>query len=150
MSHNRNSEDLVIRFGNQVKAVGGYFSSLTNLAEVTEYVSKLASTINARRIVVSGASLTSSLLVPKLLLPCDLISLTNMERGDFFEALKLAEIGVSYADLGVAETGTLIIATTDELDRLVTALPLVHVAILPVLSLSSRSTMRRSKFPNFL
>jgi len=54
-----------------------------------------------------------------------------MERADFFEALKAAEIGVTSADLGVAETGTLIIATADELDRLVTALPLVHVAILP-------------------
>ncbi|MGA8856254.1 MAG: LUD domain-containing protein [Candidatus Bathyarchaeia archaeon] len=111
--------------------MGGYFTSLTNFAEVTEYVSKLASTMKARRIAVSGAGLSSPLLVPKLLIPCDLISLANMERADFFEALKSAEIGVTCADLGVAETGTLIIATTDELDRLVTALPLLHVAILP-------------------
>lgn len=131
MSHNLNSEDLVIRFSTQVKAVGGYFTSLTNFAEVTEYVSKLASTMKARRIAVSGAGLSSLLLIPKLLIPCDLMSRANMERADFFEALKSAEIGVTCADLGVAETGTLIIATTDELDRLVTALPLVHVAILP-------------------
>jgi len=130
MSQNRNSDDPVTRFNAQVRAVGGYFTSLTSVGEVPEYVSKLASTMNAKRIAVSGAGL-SSLMVPKHLNPYDIISLSNMERADFFGALKSAEIGVSYADLGVAETGTLIAATTDELDRLVTALPLVHVAILP-------------------
>jgi L-lactate dehydrogenase complex protein LldG len=54
-----------------------------------------------------------------------------MPRESFFQALQAAEIGVSPVDLGVAETGTLIIATSDESDRLVTALPKIHVAILP-------------------
>ena len=44
MSHNLNSEDLVTRFSAQVKAVGGYFTSVTSFAEVTEYVGKLALT----------------------------------------------------------------------------------------------------------
>jgi len=131
MSYGRNSEDLVTRFSAQVKAVGGYFLSVTNFVEVTEYVGKLASTMKARRIAVCGVDLSSQLLFPKLPIPCDLISRANMERADFFEALKAAEIGVTSADLGVAETGTLIMATADEMDRLVTALPLVHVAILP-------------------
>ena len=129
MSHNRSSEDIVTRFGAQVKAVGGYFTPVANPPAVTEYVSKLASTAKAKRIAVCGPGLSSQLLAAKV--PCELISATNMKRADFFEALKSAEIGVTSADLGVAETGTIVIATADELDRLVTALPMIHVAVLP-------------------
>jgi L-lactate dehydrogenase complex protein LldG len=54
-----------------------------------------------------------------------------MSREQFFAALRIAEIGVSSADLAVAETGTLIMTTSDDMERLVTALPRTHVAVLP-------------------
>jgi L-lactate dehydrogenase complex protein LldG len=61
-----------------------------------------------------------------------------MSREAFYTALQTATIGVSSADLAVAETGTLIDATPEESDRLVTALPEIHVAFL------SRSRLVRS------
>lgn len=131
MTHSYGSEDIVSKFSAQVKNVGSYFTSVTNVNAVTEYVNRLASATKARRIAVCGANLSSQLLAAKSTIPCDLISQANMKRSDFFEALKSAEIGLTGADLGVAETGTLVIATADELDRLVTALPVIHIAVLP-------------------
>jgi L-lactate dehydrogenase complex protein LldG len=122
------SEDIVSKFSAQVKAVGGYFNSITNISAVTEYVGKLAVATKAKRVAV-GPVLSSHLLAAKL--PCELVSRTTMNRMDFFEALKFSEIGVTSADFGIAETGTLVIATSDELDRLVSGLPAIHVAVLP-------------------
>jgi L-lactate dehydrogenase complex protein LldG len=53
-----------------------------------------------------------------------------MRREDFLGALKKAEIGVTRVNLAIAETGTLVIATSDEADRLVSALPTIHIALL--------------------
>jgi L-lactate dehydrogenase complex protein LldG len=126
---NRISEDIVSRFSTQVKAVGGYFNSVSNMSSVTEYVGKLVVATKAKRVAVCGPTLSSQLLAAKL--PCELVSRTKMSRIDFFEALKSSQIGVTGVDFGIAETGTLVIATTDELDRLVSALPAIHIAILP-------------------
>ena len=52
-----------------------------------------------------------------------------MGREDFFSMLKIVEIGISVVDLAVAETGTLVTTTWDESERLVTALPKIHVAL---------------------
>jgi len=63
-------------------------------------------------------------------MPFQVATSANMDRKSFFEALQSAEIGISTADLGVAETGTLIVSTTNESDRLVTALPIIHISVL--------------------
>lgn len=50
--------------------------------------------------------------------------------GDTAEALARADLGVTRAVLGIAETGSILVASNDFLPRLSTMLPLVHVAIL--------------------
>lgn len=106
--------------------------SVPDLAAVREYVIKLALASKAKRIVVCGDGLSSKLFPAEISVgPFEVASRWKMSRESFVEALEAAEIGVSPVDLGVAETGTLIIATSDESDRLVTALPKIHVAVLP-------------------
>jgi L-lactate utilization protein LutC len=131
MSETHDPKDLVTQFSRQVIEVGGYIASVPNLAAVTEYVTKLASATTAKRIVVCGAKLGFGLFVSRNNLPFEVATSTSVSRTDFFKALKVAEVGISPADLGVAETGTLIIASSDESERLVTALPGIHVAVLP-------------------
>src|SRR6185503_17060568 len=46
-------------------------------------------------------------------------------------ALLAAELGVSCAQWGIAETGTLVLESARERHRLVSLLPPVHVALLP-------------------
>lgn len=131
MSGSNGPRDMATQFSRQVKAVGGHMAPVPDLAAVAEYVTKLAVATSAKRIVVCGAELSSTLFASRNELPFELATSTGMTRTDFFKALQVAEVGVSPADLGVAETGTLIIASSDELDRLVTALPGIHVVVLP-------------------
>lgn len=131
MSETHDPKDLVTQFGRQVREVGGYIASVPNLAAVTEYVTKLALATNTKRIVVCGTELGSGLFVSRNKLPFEVATSTSISRAEFFKALKVAEVGISPADLGVAETGTLIIVSSDESERLVTALPGIHVAVLP-------------------
>ena len=50
--------------------------------------------------------------------------------GDTAEALALADLGVTRATLGIAETGSIVVAGNEFVPRLSTMLPLVHVAVL--------------------
>jgi len=122
----------VSRLGVQVTSVNGYFKRVADLRSACEYVTKIALSRNARRIVVSEDPLSSEFLseITRDGL-FDVKSRETSSREDFFKSLKDAEIGVSSVDLAVAETGTLIASTSDESNRLVTALPEVHVAIVP-------------------
>lgn len=138
-----NPSDLVTRFAAQLEAAGGHFAAVEDLSAVSEYVAKLALAANAKTVVVCDRALAPRLLTPGVTLPFQVASSVNMDRRHFFESLQSAEIGISAADLGVADTGTLIISTTNEADRLVSALPIIHVALLPrsklVLSLEDAS-----------
>jgi L-lactate utilization protein LutC len=122
---------MVTQFSRQVRALGGYFASVPTFSAVTEYVTGLALATEAKRLVVCGAKLGSSLFVSRNQLPFEVATSANSTRAGFFKALQVAEIGISPADLGVAETGTLIVASSDESERLVTALPGIHVVVLP-------------------
>jgi len=131
-------EGIISRLSARVNLAGGHFERVRDLKGASSYITKIALARNAKRIVLSGDSLSSELL--NQIAQGGLFEVTsyaNSSREDFYKALGVAEIGVSSADLAVAETGTLIISTSDESNRLVTALPEVHVAIVPCSALVS-------------
>ena len=129
-SQTRTPSDLIAQFGTQIRASGGYFAAVPDLSAAGDYAAKLALAAKAKQVVVCGSGI-ASLFASGATVPFQVASSVKMDRRSFFEALQSAEIGISTADLGVADTGTLIISTTNESDRLVTALPIIHVAVLP-------------------
>lgn len=126
-----NQSELIAQFGTRIRAAGGYFANVQSLSAVGDYVAKLVSAAKAKQLVVCSSGIASRLFAAGATVPFEAVSSANMNRSDFFEVLKSAEIGISAAQLGVADTGTVIISTTNESDRLVTALPIIHVAVLP-------------------
>ncbi len=131
MSTAEDQDNMVSRFRAAVVSVGGHFASARDLSAVRDYVNNLALGLKVKRIVVS-ATLPSELFSPPAAqVSFQIVSQAKMSRKEFFTAITTAEIGVSTVDLAVAETGTLIVATSDEAERLVTALPKIHVAVLP-------------------
>ena len=130
-SHTHDASDLVTEFGIKTRESGGYFATVPDLSAAGDYVAKLALATRARQVVVCGSGMAPHLFASEATLPFQVASSVKIGKENFFEALQSAEIGISTADLGVADTGTLIISTTNESDRLVTALPIVHVAVLP-------------------
>ena len=54
----------------------------------------------------------------------------ELPRSDYFRAASEAELGISGADYGLADTGTLVLRSLPGQERLTSLLPPVHVAIL--------------------
>ncbi|MDR3631009.1 MAG: lactate utilization protein [Desulfocapsaceae bacterium] len=62
---------------------------------------------------------------------CDVRGI-NLFRENLRSNLQGIDVGVTYADLGIAETGSLVINSTSENLRLATMISDIHLAILPV------------------
>lgn len=124
-------ERVTSRFVAEVTSVGGNVAQVSALAGAQDYVVKLAIASNAKRLVLCARGLAPELFPPGTALEqLEIARQTDMPREEFFDAVKMADIGVTLVDLAVAETGTVILATSDELERLATALPRIHVALL--------------------
>jgi len=132
VSSREEQERLVSRFSSQVMAVNGFFKSVPDVERASNYVKNLALARKAKRVVLTDDPLALELF-DKLAgeASLDVASGSTRSRENFFESIRNAQIGVSSVNLAVAETGTLIVSTSDELNRLVTALPEVHVAMVP-------------------
>jgi len=116
------------RFRENVLAAGTRFLAVSDLESVKSYLVRLVEETQSKLVVCDKR--VSKLISPAASsMPFHIISQTSVSRSEFFRLLKIADIGISLADLAVADTGTLVFATDDETDRLVTALPGVHVAI---------------------
>ena len=59
-----------------------------------------------------------------------LLSLQGLRGAELLERLNQAEIGLSQVDFAIAETGTVVEVSENDVDRLISSLPLTHVAFL--------------------
>jgi L-lactate dehydrogenase complex protein LldG len=124
------TSDMVSRLGSQVALVGGRVATMPDVSAVREYFAKLALDSDAKQMVVSEAAVSELVLGGSKAGPFKVVSRDTVSREEFYKALETADIGVTRVELAIAETGTLVIATSDEADRLVSALPRIHVALL--------------------
>jgi L-lactate dehydrogenase complex protein LldF len=58
--------------------------------------------------------------------------LTRIARAELREKFLVADLGISGANFGVADTGTIVLVTNEGNGRMVTSLPRVHVAVMGV------------------
>jgi len=64
--------------------------------------------------------------------PPDPEVLTRIARGELREKFLNADLGITGANFGVADTGTIVLVTNEGNGRMVTSLPRVHVAVMGV------------------
>jgi L-lactate utilization protein LutC len=129
------NENVVEMFCTELRRVGGHAVHVRVEGDVKEYLRSLlpagletivASSISAR----VGAWLTGQNV--------SIISLAHGETAGataedtLTSSLLRADIGITSADYGIAETGTLVLITGRERHRLVSLLPPVHVCLLDV------------------
>jgi L-lactate dehydrogenase complex protein LldG len=145
-------EDVSERFCTELRRVGGHATIIRSDEELKEYLRNLlpeggetvvASSIGGRvGVWIDGLSAsvisTAGEAVP--------VGLGNHTQASTFKdererlasedsstrSLLGAEIGITSADYGIAETGTLVLVTGRERRRLVSLLPAVHVCLLDV------------------
>lgn len=109
--------DLVVRFTSQLEAAGAQWTLVRGEAEAARALRRVLSDAGAKRVTGSDAPLVARLLPERLV---------DLSRDELFSC----DAGVTTAQWGIAETGTLVLESARERSRLASLVPPVHVAIL--------------------
>ena len=117
--------DLLSRFTQAAKKVGCQITEVQDDLAAGRYIADLAKAKRAKLIQAS-----SQLLIDQLGLRSLLNGSEILVSGPDPERLLVADMGVSDAVVGIAETGSLLTHLDPVDSRLVTMLPLTHVALL--------------------
>jgi L-lactate dehydrogenase complex protein LldG len=121
----------VARFAERLASVGGQVHLAEDERAASRQLAAIATACNARSIAVSDDPLVRRLVSAAGLDTLRFDGWSDRER--LFEA----DVGVSGAQAGIAETGTLVLDSQAELHRLVSLVPPIHVAILRAASIVS-------------
>lgn len=119
-------DDLVLRFVQAARKVGCQIAEVPSIDAAGRYIGSLATIKGAKLIQASSDD-----LVERLGLRSFLEGSRILASGPDPEGVLVADLGVSEAVVGIAETGSLLIHLDPVDPRLVTMLPSVHIAILP-------------------
>lgn len=117
--------DLILRFTQAAKKVGCQIAEVEDAKAAGRHIVDLAKTKQARLIQTSSHD-----LIDRLGLRSFLENSEILVSGPDPEGILKADIGVSDAVVGIAETGSLLTHLDPVDPRLVTMLPPVHVALL--------------------
>jgi L-lactate dehydrogenase complex protein LldG len=113
------------RFRSALEGVGGRVERVARMQVAHERVLELVRVRGLRRVAVSDVA-ELGLLRADLAAECELSGPSSPRA-----ALLEAELGVTCAQWGIAETGTLVLESAHERHRLISLLPPLHVALLP-------------------
>jgi L-lactate dehydrogenase complex protein LldG len=115
----------VPRFRQQLEAIGGRCIVVHGEAEAAQALSRIVHEAGARHVAISGAPLIQRLLQAAA---GDFVSrdIGQLTRADLFAC----DAGVTSAQWGIAETGTLVLESAREQNRLASLVPRVLIAIL--------------------
>jgi L-lactate dehydrogenase complex protein LldG len=118
--------DIVKLFTEQLTAVGAQCTTVRNEAEAADALARILTDAGVRRIVGSDAPLVQRLL-HAVADGFVLERVDHLSRDELFAC----DAGVTTAQWGIAETGTLVLESARERSRLASLVPPIHVALLP-------------------
>ena len=113
------------RFTERLAAVGAHCTVLSSETDAADALARILSGAGARRVAGSDAPLVQRLLRPLH----DRFQIADLERLSRDE-LFACDVGVTTAQWGIAETGTLVLESARERSRLLSLVPPIHVAVL--------------------
>lgn len=116
-----NNENLAEFFRENLLAIGANCETAANLDEAKRAIEEIIEIKNARKIAVSDAT---SVVEISRSLTVEIVR--NASKNELFEC----DLGITSAQFGIAETGTLVIETDKEFNRLTSLIPPVHICIL--------------------
>jgi L-lactate dehydrogenase complex protein LldG len=113
----------VERFRQSLEAVSGHCAIVRDEREAAAALQRIVEQTRARHVAISNSPLVERVI-------SDLKFDGELLEGAEASALFAADLGISEAQRGVAETGTLVLESDRERNRLVSLVPPVHVAII--------------------
>jgi L-lactate dehydrogenase complex protein LldG len=117
------SASLLDGFRQSLEAVGGHCMVVTGEAQAAEAVRRIVTTTQAKCIAVSDSALVGRVLEP---LEAEVELMSGKTKSELFKC----DLGVTSAQWAIAETGTLVLESDLERNRLASLVPPVHIAIM--------------------
>lgn len=111
-------------FKRELEAAGGHCTVAHSEGEAASQISNLIRDVKGRRIALSDAPVLRSILA-SVKSKVEWLK-ERAATGELFEC----EVGITSAQWGIAETGTLILESERERHRLISLIPPVHIAVL--------------------
>jgi len=124
--------DTVKKFICELERLGATGKLLRTHADVVKHISEFVMEKGAKLVLMGGLErrLSSELSEAITSLGASCFDVNDVERRDLRKLLEKADIGITGADLAVAETGSLVIASENDAERLLSCLPPIHIAII--------------------
>lgn len=125
------SKDLVENFRESLSLVGGNVITVNDINRAALEIDKIIKALDAKKIALSDSYLVGQ--TKKLL----------KSSGDFIEKSSAAELfecdlGITGAQFGIAETGTIVLESEKEFNRLTSLVPPVHICLLETASIRQK------------
>ena len=120
---------LVDVFKHSLEAVDGHCVVVQNEQEVVDALTKIIAQLQQTKLLARRIAISDSAEVERL------VHMTDLEVEELAIAPSASEVfrfdvGISQAQVGIAETGTLLLDSSRERHRLVSLVPPVHIALL--------------------
>lgn len=112
------------RFGAQLQAVGGRWAAASSLDEASRMIGSILKELKVETVALSDAAEVHAAM--KFQNSDVLKHFTEPTQAELFDA----DAGVSCAQWGIAETGTLILESSEERHRMVSLVPPIHIVLL--------------------
>ncbi len=123
----RDTNCLYAVFQEKAEAVSAQVYRVGTCGEASILIGSLLAELGSKKIVISHSSLFHKGRLENVLKAKGF----EVHTANFRLQAPLADVGISQVEMAVAETGSLVGDATNIDDRLVTTLPLVHVAMVP-------------------
>lgn len=117
------AENLAEIFCENLRSIGGNCEIVEDIAQAISLIQEIIKQKNGKKIAVSDSELVLEI---QSLLKTDAEFLKNASKENLFEC----DLGITSAQFGIAETGTLVIESDKEFNRLTSLIPPVHICIL--------------------
>ncbi len=117
--------DVVTHFTEQLTAVGALCTTVRSEADAVDALTRILTDAGVRRVVGSDAPVVQRIL-QAVGNGIAIDRLEQLSRDDLFAC----DAGVTTAQWGIAETGTLVLESARERSRLLSLVPPIHVALL--------------------
>ncbi len=117
------NKNLAEIFQKNLKEIGANCEIVENNSQATSLIEKIIAEKQAKRIAVSDSELVAEITNN---LKTEAEVLRNANKEVLFET----DIGITGAQFGIAETGTLVIESDKEFNRLTSLVPPIHICIM--------------------
>lgn len=126
-------ENLYARFKAKAEAVSAQVYRVPDMEKAGELITELLHELKVNRVVVSHSSLSMTAKLDEKLMAAKM----SVDTKDLRLRAPQADAGISQMDMAIAESGTLAQDATNVDARLVSSLPLIHVALVPLNALKA-------------